>query len=183
MGIARFTEHLRYASQLGSYVVGTETTELAINGNDIKFANKLLQGSMEQMLDTAKGFGVMIGIEPVSGHTLFDAKVTKQFFNQMSSDHLQVIFDPANLLNSKNYLEQDYIISEFFELLGDKIVAVHAKDFIIEKGKKIEVPLGKGMINHSLIYSRLNEIKPATNVLIEGFDPSVVNESLEFLRK
>jgi L-ribulose-5-phosphate 3-epimerase len=181
-GIERFKEHIRYAGQLGSYVVGTETTDLASNGNDHEIANKLLQGSMEQMLDSAKSFGVMIGIEPVSGHTLYDAKVTKQFFDQMGSEHLQVIFDPANLMNSENYLDQDYIIAQFFDLLGDKIVAVHAKDFIMDKGKKIEVPLGQGILNHTLIYNKLKELKPSTNVLIEGIDPLAANSALEFLR-
>ncbi|WP_311764982.1 TIM barrel protein [Paenibacillus agricola] len=111
---------------------------------------------------------------------VFTKEVTKQFVDQMESDHLQIIFDPSNLLNPENYLDQDYIISEFFDLLGDKIVAVHAKDFIIENGKKRKVSLGQGIINHSLVYSRLKEVKPASNVLI---DPSKINETLEFLRK
>jgi L-ribulose-5-phosphate 3-epimerase len=61
-------------------------------------------------------------------------------------------------------VHQESILREFFDLLGDKILAVHAKDFIVDGGKISVVPPGKGLLDYELAKQSANEI----DVLMEN---------------
>ena len=52
------------------------------------------------------------------------------------------------MLSVDNYKEQDDIINGAFELLGDDIVTIHAKDFVVE-GNEIKLFLGQGHLNNN----------------------------------
>jgi L-ribulose-5-phosphate 3-epimerase len=70
----------------------------------------------------------------------------KQLLDRIGSDNLQVIFDPVNLLDITNHQEQDRIIQEAFDLFGDKMLVLHAKDFQIHDGQLQTVPAGWGLL-------------------------------------
>jgi hypothetical protein len=50
----------------------------------------------------------------------------------VASNNLQVVFDPVNLLSLENHHEQERVIGESFDLFGDRIAIIHAKDFVVE---------------------------------------------------
>ena len=132
-------------------------------------------------MEEAEKFGVFVGIEGVHCNTIDSPQTMKKLVDIISSNNLQVIFDPVNYLNYENYKEQDRIISDSFELFGDKIQIIHAKDFTIKNNSLKNVQIGKGMLNYDLIKQYLNDKKPYINVLMEGAEINRIKEMREFL--
>ena len=182
----RFKEHLRYAREFGCSIVGTETGSLNADfsyhpDNDSEPAFRTMVESVAQLVAEAEKFGVFVGIEGVTSHTVTTPAKMKRLLTELPSPNLQVIFDPVNLLSPANYLEQDRIIQESFDRFGDKIVAIHAKDYRVENGAMVMVPIGQGLFNHQLLLKILKDYKPYINVLLEGVDPETVDASVDFL--
>ncbi|WP_066140420.1 hypothetical protein [Lederbergia lenta] len=51
------------------------------------------------------------------------------------------------------------------DLFGDRIVIVHAKDFIIKNGKLVFTAVGKGMLNYDIVMKLIKTKKPHINFL------------------
>lgn len=88
----------------------------------------------------------------------------------------------VNLLSMDNYPERDRIIEDSFDLFGDRIAAVHAKDLRVEAGRMISVPLGKGLMNYKLLLGLLKRRKPSLNVVIEDTSPDTIDLSMQHLK-
>ncbi|TCL56828.1 sugar phosphate isomerase/epimerase [Hydrogenispora ethanolica] len=186
--LERFKEHLRYARAFGCSIVGTETGSLHADcsyhpDNESEAAFRTLVESVAQLVAEAERFGTFVGIEGVTTHTITTPAKMKQLLTAIPSGNLQVIFDPVNLLSPANYQEQDRIIGESFDLFGDKIVAIHSKDFVVEDGRLKLVPVGQGMLHHELLLKTVKNAKPYINFLLEGANPATVDTSLAFLER
>lgn len=186
--LARFKEHIRFARDFGSSIVATETGSL---NSDMSFTeenhgekafNRIVE-SVKELVDEAEKFGVLVGIEGVTKHTINTPERMKRLLDTVNSSNLQVVFDPVNFLDEKNYKDQDAIIKQAFELFGDRIVAVHAKDFIIDNEVMKVVPAGKGLLNYNLVVNYLKHNKPFVNVLLEDIKVEYMDESLKFLKE
>lgn len=77
---------------------------------------------------------------------IMEGKNLKSILDNVKSNNLQVIFDPINFIDESNYDKQDEIIKKSFELFGNRIVMIHAKDFIYEDGKVKQVSIGEGQL-------------------------------------
>lgn len=174
--LERFCEHIRFAKDFGASIIGTETG----NKKSADDFNTLVS-SVARLVEEAEKFGVFVGIEGVHCNTIDSPQTMKKLVDIISSNNLQVIFDPVNYLNYENYKEQDRIISDSFELFGDKIQIIHAKDFTIKNNSLKNVQIGKGMLNYDLIKQYLNDKKPYINVLMEGAEINRIKEMREFL--
>ena len=89
----------------------------------------------------------MVGIEGVAKHVINTPERMKRVLDEVKSNNLQVIFDPVNLINENNYDRQDELVRKSFELFGDRIVAIHAKDFVYENGEIKLASIGQGQFN------------------------------------
>ncbi len=186
--INTFKEHIRFARDFGCSVVGTETGSMNAdysfsveNRGDKAF--QMCYESLKELVGEAEKFGVLAGIEAVTTHVISTPKRMKQIIDEINSNNLQVILDPVNLLNLENYKKQDEIIRESFDLLSDKIVIIHAKDFLIEDGNLKQVAPGKGMLNYKLLCSLIKIKKPHIEILMEETDESAVLESMDYIKK
>jgi L-ribulose-5-phosphate 3-epimerase len=101
----------------------------------------------------------------------------------IASNNLQVIFDPQNLLNIENYKDQDNLVKESFDLFGDRIMVLHAKDYAIEGNDLKVVPAGRGLLNYKPIVAEMVKRKPYSYVLFEDSKPEFVEASREFFIK
>jgi sugar phosphate isomerase/epimerase len=184
--IELFKEHIRFARDFGCSVVGTETGSLnadySFNVENISNkAFEMLYMSLKELVDEAEKFGVFVGIEGVTSHVLTTPQRMKEMLDKINSNHLQVIFDPVNLIDINNYKDQEKIITESFELFGDKIVVIHAKDFIVEKDKLTQVAPGKGILNYKLLTDLINKRKPHIEILMEETNPLTILESIKYI--
>jgi sugar phosphate isomerase/epimerase len=70
--------------------------------------------------------GLALGIEPELSNVVNSARKAKMLLDQMQTDRLRIVFDPANLFETIR--DQRHVIEEGLEMLAPSIALVHAKD-------------------------------------------------------
>jgi sugar phosphate isomerase/epimerase len=168
-----FKEHLRHARDFGCNVVALESGSLNADqsphpGNAGEAAYQELLGSMEELVAEAECCGVVVGIEAVTSHVLSTPERMRRLLDDIPSPRLQVVFDPVNLLSLANCLEQRGIMRRSFDLFGDRMAVVHAKDFRITDGSLVACAPGDGMLDYPLLIPWITSHKPGIAVLLEG---------------
>jgi L-ribulose-5-phosphate 3-epimerase len=182
-----FKEHIRFAKYLGCNIVGTETGALNreyvyTEKNNTEEAFQRSLNSIKVLVEEAEKFGVTVGIEGVTKHVMNTPERFKRALDSVDSNNLQVIFDPINFLDESNYDRQDEIMKKSFELFGDKIVAIHAKDFIYKDGKVQQVSIGEGQFNYQLLLSLIKEKKPYVDIILEDTTPEDLDSSIKYIQ-
>jgi sugar phosphate isomerase/epimerase len=185
--LERFEEYLRFARDFGCGIVGTETGSLKADfsfhpGNRGEGAFQTLVDSVQALVRVAERCGAVVGIEGVERYVISDPRRMKRLIDAVQSPHLQVILDPVNLLSPANAARQDDIIKESFELCGDRVVILHAKDFVVEAGGLRAVTAGQGRLNYGLVAELCRARTPDIDILMEDTDPATVADGVRFLR-
>ncbi|MBU3114055.1 sugar phosphate isomerase/epimerase family protein [Clostridium lacusfryxellense] len=183
-----FKEHIRFAKYLGCNVVGTETGALNreyvyTDKNNTEEAFQRSLNSIKILVAEAEKFGVIVGIEGVTKHVMNTPERIKRVLDNVKSNNLQVIFDPINFIDESNYDKQDEIIKKSFELFGNRIVMIHAKDFIYEDGKVKQVSIGEGQFNYPLLLSLIKEKKPYIDIILEDTVPKDLDSSIKYIEE
>ncbi|WP_374931196.1 sugar phosphate isomerase/epimerase family protein [Neobacillus driksii] len=183
----RFKEHIRFARDFGCSIVGTETGNINAkmgyteeNFKEPPFFDVV--ESVRELVAEAEKFGVIVGIEGGVNHPVHSPKVMKRLLDCVNSNNLQVIFDPVNYITIDNYQNQEDIFHEAFHLFGDRIVILHAKDFIIDNNRVQTVPVGKGLLNYHALFEMLKAKKPFIQVLMEATKEPHIEDSIHYLR-
>jgi sugar phosphate isomerase/epimerase len=181
-----FKEHIRFAKYLGCNIVGTETGALNreyvyTDKNNTEEAFQRSLNSIKILALEAEKFGVIVGIEGVTKHVMNTPERLKRVLDNVKSNNLQVIFDPINFIDESNYDKQDEIIKKSFDLFGDRIVIIHAKDFVYKDGKVKQVSIGKGQFNYPLLLSLVKQRKPHIDVILEDTVPEDLDSSIKYI--
>ncbi len=171
-----FKEHLRHAREFGCNIVALESGSLNADysphpGNSGEAAFLELLESVRELVAEAECCGVCVGIEAVTHHVLSTPERMRRLLDEIPSPHLQVVFDPVNLLSLENWVAQREILQRSFDLFGDRIGVVHAKDFRIGQGRLLVCPAGTGLLDFRLILSWLARHKPGIAMLLEEVAP------------
>lgn len=187
-GMERFKEHIRYAREFGCSIVATETgnvnAEIFYTEENFKEEPFLeVVESVRELVREAEKFGVIVGIEAGVNHPVYSPKVLKRLLDSINSNNLQVILDPVNLLTMDTYQNQEEIFQEAMDLFGDRVVILHAKDFIIENNQLIPTAVGKGLLNYEYIMNVVKKKKPFINILLEETKEPFIDESIQFLKE
>ena len=182
-----FKEHLRFARDFGCSIVGTETGsptgDTSADPEALRDqAFPMLIESVRELVEEAEKFGVIVGIEGAKAHVLSTPERLGQLIDAVPSNNLQVIYDPYNFLTDNNYQRQDDIAQDMFDRFGEKILALHAKDFVVEQGRLKEVPVGRGDMNYELLLKLLKTHKPYADILLEGQPLDSSEEHINYLR-
>ncbi len=188
--MAYFKEHLRCARDFGCAVVATETGSLNPDwslhpDNKSESAYKALVPVVAELVAEAERFGVTVGIEGVTSHVLNSPQRIRRLLNDIQSNNLQIVFDPVNLLDISNYQQQDRIMQESFDLFGDRIAIIHAKDFSIEDGKLKQIRTGGGTtpgLNYPLLLQWLKQHKPGISILLEEASEATAADCIAYLQ-
>ena len=186
-----FKDHLRCARAFGCGLVALESGSVnadysphAANHGEAAFAAML--ASLAELVAEAEQHGVCVGLEAVTAHTVSSSRKLRRVLDAIRSRHLRVVFDPVNLLTPENIGEQAYVFAEAFDLLGDEIAVVHAKDVVPEHGAMRTVPAGQGALDYFRLLQLLAETKPPGEkpppILLEEADATAADECLNFLK-
>ncbi|MFA9557839.1 sugar phosphate isomerase/epimerase family protein [Evansella sp. AB-rgal1] len=167
--IERCKELVRYASFLGAPVVAFEVGKPNGEADANDWAR--LKETIEEIVEEAGRWGVIVGIEPANDHLIGTAKELLAMLEEIPSSQIGVVLDPGNLLHEGNLDNQDEVIREAFDLLGSRIVACHAKDRIWKDNEVVTVPPGKGQMNYELYMELLAKYKPHCNIIMEEAQP------------
>lgn len=183
-----YLAHIRFASLLGCGVVGTETGTPNVNyqvdpSSRSEEAFQLFLDHLRTIVQYAQSMGVIIAIEPVRSHIVYDARRAKQVLEAINSPNLQIIFDPVNLLGVDNYENQVEVINEAITLLGEDIAVIHMKDFILRDGKLLSVAAGTGELNYQPIIEFIKRRKPFIHCTLEDTKPETVIAAREYIQR
>ncbi len=183
-----FKEHIRFAKYLGCDIVGTETGALNreyvyTENNNTEEAFQRSLKSIRILVEEAEKFGITVGIEGVTKHVMNTPERLKRVLDNIKSNNLQVIFDPINFIDENNYDKQDDIIKNSFDLFGNRIVSIHAKDFVYKDGKVKQVSIGEGQFNYPLLLSLIKEKKPYIDIILEDTVPEDLDSSIKYIEE
>ena len=130
-----------------------------------------LVDSTKQICIAAQNEGIRISIEGGIVSPLYSAKKVKDFIDAVGSTTLGFNFDPVNFISSLyEAYDTKKFMSVFFELLEDKIIGAHMKDFKIIDSLLIhfeETEIGTGLIDHSYYLEMMEKVCPDGDILIE----------------
>lgn len=172
----RYMAHIRFASWLGSGVVGTETGAPNEAGSYVpeshsEAALKLYADHLRPVVKYAEQMGVVVAIEPVWLNIVSTPKRARQLLDMIGSPNLQIILDPVNLLDICNYKSQVEIVEEAVDVLGDDIAVVHIKDFVVEGNIVRSVGAGLGEMDYRPLLKFMKEKKPFIHATLENTTP------------
>lgn len=170
--LTKFEQYLRYASSLGASMVASETgcvlPEIQYteeNFTDEAFAEAV--SVIRRLVKAGEKYQMMVGIEPGLNHPVYSLARVEQLIQAVDSDYLGIILDPTNLITSTDYQGQVQLVEEAFERFGEKICAVHLKDFRVEQEKIVPVNLGDGVIEYTKIKEIIKKNRPYLYVVLE----------------
>lgn len=183
-----YKAHLRFASLLGCGVVGTETgaPNTAYKFEEACHTEGALQTfitNLRPVVEYAEKCGVILALEPVYKHIMWNPEQTRKVLDAIDSPNLQIIFDPVNLLDVSNYERREEIFAEALQTFGTEIAMIHLKDFQIQDGKLLACAPGTGCMDYDLILKYAKEHKPYIHATLENTTPENAVFSREFLQK
>lgn len=181
--LAKFKEKIKYASILKPIAVGTETGSYIEGMTDTEEAYLYLLKNLRGLVIEAERYGVDIAIEGVHCFVINTPQKMKRLIEDINSERFKVIFDPLNFLSIETLCEQDKIINDTFELLADRICALHVKDVIVKNGKYRLVRPTEGVINYKLILNKLKEYKLDIPLICEEISLSDAIIAFENIKK
>lgn len=186
-----YYEHIRFAALLGAGVVGTET-----GAPNVGYIEDTPEGRSEEALAAfirnlrpvvacAERFGVILAIEPVCRHIVYDSKRALTVLREIDSPNLRIIFDPVNLLGPHNIDRRRQVIRTAIEDLGPYIDVVHLKDFrpAGDGRSLISTACGTGCMDYGDILHFIRTRKPYIHATLENTVPDNAEAARTFIEK
>ncbi|WP_379153582.1 sugar phosphate isomerase/epimerase family protein [Paenibacillus sp. sgz5001063] len=183
--IERFKEHLRYARQFGAPMVATETGSLTTFAEFEPYRYEelgweTLRATVEELAEEADKWGVFLGLEPVSSHTLSTPAKMRRILDEVPSTSIGVVFDPCNLIGDQ-VKRQDEIVDEAFSLFGDRIILAHLKDIYAEGARTRHGQAGGGIFHTAEFLKKLQARKPMIDVSLEDIQGQEIRKTIALL--
>lgn len=172
----RYMAHVRFASWLGCGVVGTETgapneTYSYVPECHGEEALRTFIDNLRPIVKYAEQMGVVMAIEPVWRHIVYNPGRARRVLDEIGSPNLQIILDPVNLLDISNYQDQEAIVEEAIDVLGPDVAMVHLKDYMPAEGKLEAMACGLGRMQYETVLKFIKERKPCIHVTLENTKP------------
>ena len=185
-----YEAHIRFASLLGCGMVGTETGAVNVEykyepANHTEEALNVFIRNLKPVVDYAEKMGVIMAVEPVHKHIMYDIKRTRKVLDAIASPNLRVIYDATNTMSVDNYKYQNEMMEEAFDLVGEEIDVLHVKDFIVKNNEIVSRPItvGEGELNLPLLLKKAKEKKPFIHMTLEDSIPENALVSKQYIEK
>jgi sugar phosphate isomerase/epimerase len=137
--------------------------------------------SMERALSIAEEADITLAIEPETANVVDSARKARKLMEEMRSERLKIIIDPANLFLAATRFRMPDALEEFFDLLGGDIVQAHAKDVIFENGDVVHVAAGTGALDYPAYLALLVALPRPVPLIIHGLGEADVPTSRAFV--
>ena len=172
----RYLANIRFASLLGCGVVGTETgaPNEAYKYEEASHSEEALRTfitNLTPVVRYAEKMGVIVAIEPVFTHIVYNPMRARQVLDEINSPNLQIILDPVNLLDISNCSRQKEVVEEAIEVLGKDVAVIHIKDFVVRDGKLVSLAAGQGEMDYTALMRFMKKEKPYIHATLEDTRP------------
>ncbi|MHC5215072.1 sugar phosphate isomerase/epimerase family protein [Enterococcus sp. LJL128] len=186
--LQKFEAYVQYAKYFGASMVASETGNVLpeivfTEQNFTEGAFELAVESIQRLVKCGEKYGILVGIEPGLNHPIYSVERMNQLIQRIDSDYLGVVLDATNLITAANYQQQTTILKQAFELFGEKIAAIHLKDFVIEAGKVIPAAVGEGLMDIEGMLEIINTHKPLINIVLEETKNEKISRARELIAK
>ena len=186
--IDTYKAQIRFASWLGAGVVGTETgtpnEQYAVDPKSrTEEALLTFTRNLDRVVEYAEHMGVVVAIEPVIRHIVYDVRRAKKVLKDIQSPNLQIIFDPVNLLDKTNIAGYHDVLKEAIYVLGEDVAVVHLKDFAIKNGEVEELAVGQGQMEYDELTRFMKYDKPYIHATLENTVPENAVAAREYIQK
>ena len=135
----------------------------------------LVVSNTQKIIDAVKPTRTAYSLEPMPWMVPESPEQYLQLMKDIDRPAFKVHLDYCNMLNSiDRYRHASAFITHCFDLLGEHIVSVHAKDALITQGglpvNINEVMPGKGSLDLSLVTALAHQLGEDTPVFVEHLD-------------
>lgn len=135
--------------------------------------------AMESAISVAETHDVNLAIEPELANVVNSAAKASRLIQQMQSDRLKIVLDPANLFEQASLPEQRQLVSEAVEKLADHLVIAHAKDRLPDGSF---TTAGKGVLDYKHYLKTLSECGYDGPLITHGLEAEDARKVAKFLR-
>lgn len=181
---------IKLAKDFGSDLVVTEVGSKHATNNWQDCPENETAETWEEVVEVYKDlakfaakYKVNVAIEPHFGQAVKGAKDLRRLLDEVALPNLKIAYDAANSVNAQNEKHQEQEIEEAFELLGEDIILVHAKDAVIQNGTTEFVPAGQGVLPYRKIFQVLKKYHYDGPVLIEWVEEGQAVSVKEYLEE
>lgn len=150
--------------------------------NDSPQAWEEMIAAMEAACRAAEENDVTLAFEPEVSNVVDSAEKGRRLLDLMSSPHLKVVMDPANIFHRGELPRMSEILDEAFDLLGDDIVLAHAKD-LSRDGEAGHEAAGQGLLDYDRYLSLLSQAAPEVSLILHGLSEAQVGGCVAFLKE
>ena len=185
----KYMAHIRFASLMGAGMVGTETGAHNVNYSYDKEACHSQEAldtfitNLKPVVSYAEKMGVIVAIEPVYRHIVWNPKRAREVLDRIESPNLQIIFDPVNLLWTDNYEQRYEVFDEAMDLLKREICMIHLKDCVLEENGVKSMGCGLGEMDYTSIVKFAHDYKPFIHATLEDTKPDNAVFARETIQK
>lgn len=146
---------------------------------------KLVVEGMKQILKDTAGMKVELGIEAVNMTCMNNPRAHLQLIEDVGDPRIKVLLDPVNMISLRNYFRTTELINECFDLLGENIIAAHAKDTYTLPNRMsayiTEVAPGRGVLDYETYLVKLSRLSNPRTLLIEHIPDDQYPEAKKFI--
>ena len=132
---------------------------------------KLVRGLLEQVCSFTEGTNVKFLIEPHLLTCMNSPQNIKKMIKEVSHPNLGVVMDIVNLIDLDGYQDTGAFISQCFELLGNHIHLVHAKDIYCDPLNPLitfkEVTPGDGILDYECLIQNVVSLGRGVPLMVE----------------
>ena len=135
---------------------------------------KQMVATGKQLAALAERHDAVVLVEPFFRGFLSSAKRTRLFLEELGSQRIRALLDPANLLEVND-------LDEMFDQLGPHLDCLHAKDrkLHVDRG----VPAGQGDLDYLQFVELAARRTPHAPFILEYVGPASFRQALEHLRE
>jgi sugar phosphate isomerase/epimerase len=157
-----YRAHLRFAARIGARCTGTETPPAAGpegSGCRTEEQYRLFLDRVRPVVREAEETGVTLAVEPVCSHIIHSAETAERMLENLKSDHVRIILDAVNLIDSAHTDRADELVLDAVRRLGDRVCVLHMKDFVPQPGadRPRPVPCGQGQMAYGPLLALARE--------------------------
>jgi sugar phosphate isomerase/epimerase len=142
---------------------------------------------IKELLKDTSGMKVAFGIEAVNMTSMNNPEAHLRLIEEAADPRLKVCLDPVNMMHLGVYYRNTELIQKCFELLGDNIIAAHAKDTFVLPDRMsayiTEVAPGKGILDYKTYLVGLSRLSSPRTLLIEHIPDEQYAEAKKFIEE